>query len=153
MFTSYTPGDFDNVKMDHEGVARCVGVGHVCLEMSNDSKLILKHVKHVLDVRLNLLYIGKLCDENYKSLFLVDSWKLTKGSMVVGKGTKHSTLYITHAKIVKNIVHATEFVDGTDLWHKRLCHMSEKGMSALARKNVLSGVKKPHLQKKFSLFC
>jgi len=57
--------------------------------------------------------------------------------MVVGRGTKHSTLYKTHAKIVKDVVHAVEFVDETDLWHNRLCHMSEKGMFALAKKNVL----------------
>jgi len=79
--------------MAHESVARCIGVGHVCLEMS-DSRLILKHVKYVLDVRLNLLSIGKFCDENYNRLFSDDSWNLTKGSMVVGRGTKHSTLYI-----------------------------------------------------------
>ena len=48
-----------------------------------------------------------------------------------GRGTKHSTLYITQAKIVKDVVHAAEFIDGTDLWHKKLCHMSEKGKSVL----------------------
>jgi len=69
--------------------------------MSNGSRLILKHVKHVFDVRLNLLSVGKLCDENYNSSFSSDSWKLTKGSMVVGRCTKHSALYITQAKIYK----------------------------------------------------
>jgi len=113
LFTSYTPGDFGSVKMAHEGVARCrIGVGQVCLEMSNGSRLILKHVP---DVQVNLLFIGKLCNENYDSSFLGDSWKLTKGSMVVGRGTKHSTLYITQAKIVKDVFHAAECVDGTDL--------------------------------------
>jgi len=87
--------------------------------MSNGSRLILKHVKHVHDVRLNLLFVGKLCDENYNNSFSGDSWKLTKGSMIVGRSTKHSTLYITQAKIVKDVVHATGFVNGTDLWHKR----------------------------------
>jgi len=47
LFTSYTSGDFGSVKMVHEGVVRCIGVGQVCLEMSNGSRLILKHVKHV----------------------------------------------------------------------------------------------------------
>jgi len=31
--------------------------------------------------------------------------------------------------------------------------MSEKGVSTLARKNVLSGVKKAHFAEKFSLLC
>ena len=69
-----------------------------------------------------------------------------------GRGTKHSTLYITQAKIVKDVVHAAEFVNGTDLWHKRLCHMSEKGKSVLVRKNVLSAVGKAHLQKSSHCF-
>jgi len=59
LFTSYTPGDFDSVKMTHEGVIRCASVGQVCLKMSNGSRLILKHMKHVLDARLNLLSVGK----------------------------------------------------------------------------------------------
>ena len=67
--------------------------------------------------------------------------------MVIVRGTKYSSLYITQAKVIKDIVNATEFVDGTDLWHKRLCHMSEKGMTALAKKNVLSGVKNVYLEK------
>jgi len=84
LLTSYTPGNFGSVKMTHESVARYVGVGQVCLEMSNGLRLILKHVKHVPDVRLNLLYVGKLCYENYNNSFSGDSWKLTKSSMVVG---------------------------------------------------------------------
>jgi len=69
-YTSYTLGDFGSVKMTHEGVARCVGVKQACLEMSNGSRLILKHVP---DVRLNLLSMGKLCDENYNNLFSCNS--------------------------------------------------------------------------------
>jgi len=152
LFTSYTPGDFGCVKIAHGGVARCIGVRQVCLEMSNGSRLVLKHVKHVPNVRLNLLFVGKLCDENYNSSFGGDSWKLTKGSMVVSRGTKHSTLYITQAKIVKDVIHVDEFVDGTNLWHKSLCHMSDKGKSVLVRRNVLFDVGKAYLQKSSHCF-
>lgn len=86
LFTSYTPGDFGDVKMAHQGVAKCAGVGQVCLETSNGTKLTLKRVKHVPDIRLNLLSVGKLCDEDLDSSFSRDSWKLTKGSMVVVRG-------------------------------------------------------------------
>jgi len=78
LITSYTPGDFGSVKMAHEGVARCIGVGQVFLDMSNGSRLILKHVKNVSDIRLNLLSVGKSCDENYNNFFLDRSWKLTR---------------------------------------------------------------------------
>ena len=34
-----------------------------------------------------------------------------------------------------------------DLWHKRLCHMSQKGMQMLAGKELLSEVKNVQLDK------
>ena len=66
LFISYTFGDFGNMKMAYESVAKCFSVRHICLEMFTDSRLILKHV---LNIQLNLLSIGKLCDENYTTQF------------------------------------------------------------------------------------
>ena len=34
-----------------------------------------------------------------------------------------------------------------ELWHKMLCHMSQKGMQMLSEKELLSEVKKVHLDK------
>ena len=34
-----------------------------------------------------------------------------------------------------------------ELWHKRLCHMSQKGMKMLVGKELLSKVKNMHLDK------
>ncbi|GKE95032.1 putative RNA-directed DNA polymerase [Tanacetum coccineum] len=56
-------------------------------------------------------------------------------------------LYMTHPKISKSIVNAIDNDDMTELWHKRLGHMSEKGMSILSKKNVLSGVYDINLKK------
>ena len=35
----------------------------------------------------------------------------------------------------------------SELWHERICHMSKKGMQMLAEKELLSDVKKVHLDK------
>ena len=35
----------------------------------------------------------------------------------------------------------------SELWHKRLCHMSQKGMQMLAKRELLLEVKKLHLDK------
>src|SRR6266487_6490033 len=123
IFGSYISGEFGDVKLAHEGVLKCIGLGDVNLEMANGSKLTLKDVKHVPDIRLNLLSVAKLCDEGYNNLFSRDTWKLTKGSMVVARGRKCSTLYVADAKIIKN-VHAIKSTEKVELWHKRLCHMS-----------------------------
>ncbi|MCI21280.1 hypothetical protein A2U01_0042446, partial [Trifolium medium] len=47
IFCSYTSGEFGDVKLAHESVLKCVGLGYVNLEMANGSKLTLKDVKHV----------------------------------------------------------------------------------------------------------
>lgn len=46
-----------------------------------------------------------------------------------------------------NDVNALKSVDTTKVWHRRLAHMSEKGMVLLKKKNVLSGMQEAHLEK------
>ncbi|GKB72934.1 retrovirus-related pol polyprotein from transposon TNT 1-94, partial [Tanacetum coccineum] len=74
-------------------------------------------------------------------------WKVTLGSLIVARGKRESKLYMTHPKISKSIVNAVDNDDMTELWHKRLGHMSEKGMSILSKKNVLFGVHDINLKK------
>ena len=52
-----------------------------------------------------------------------------------------------HANLSKDMVNAVEKDSTIELWHKRLSHMSEKRMTKLAKKNVLSGVDLVHLEK------
>ena len=54
-FTSYRTGDFSNVRMRNRGVYKIVGVGDVCLDTSIGNKLVLKNVRHVPYIRLNLM--------------------------------------------------------------------------------------------------
>ncbi|KAJ0090897.1 hypothetical protein Patl1_13561 [Pistacia atlantica] len=46
-----------------------IGIGDVCLEMDYDSSLLLRGVKHIPDIRLNLISTGKLDDEGYCNTF------------------------------------------------------------------------------------
>ena len=54
-FTSYTSGDFGVLKMGNDDLSKVIGIGDVCLESSNGSKLLLKDVRHARDIRLNLI--------------------------------------------------------------------------------------------------
>lgn len=103
-------------------------------------------MKHVIDIRLNLLSVVKLLmnDMIVVSRGTLVNW--TKGSMIVAKGSKSYTLYVTHVKIIKN-VHAIELDEEVGLWNKRLCHMSEKDMVELAKRNVLFDMRNSHLKK------
>ncbi|KAJ0017731.1 hypothetical protein Pint_10869 [Pistacia integerrima] len=76
-------GDFGTVKMDNDGLAKVNGIGDLCLEMDDGSSLLLKDVKHILDICLNLISTSRLDDEGYCNTFSDGQWKHTRGSMVV----------------------------------------------------------------------
>lgn len=85
-FTSYIAGDFENVKMGNDGLAKAIGIEDVCLSTNNGTTLVLKNVKHIPDIRMNLISTGKLDDEGFCNTFSGGQWKLTKGAMVVARG-------------------------------------------------------------------
>ena len=70
--------------------------------------------------------VGQLDSTGYTAEFGKGSWKIVKGAMVVGRGTKSGTLYTTAGCI--NMAVVAEGASGSCLWHKRLGHMSTKGM-------------------------
>ena len=84
-FTSYTSGDFGSVRMGNDGSAKAIGMGDVRSETSNGTMLTLKNVKHISDIRMNLISTGKLDDEGFCNTFHDSQWKLTRGSMVIAK--------------------------------------------------------------------
>ena len=65
---------------------------HNLFEIKNDIRLILKNVKHYLDVFLNLIYMGDLDDEGYVNIVGIGQLMLTKGSMIVVRGNTLSTI-------------------------------------------------------------
>ncbi|CAJ2628405.1 unnamed protein product [Trifolium pratense] len=136
-FSSFTIGDFGTVKMGNEGVCKIVGMGDVWVETSIGCKLQLKNVRHVPDIRLNVISVKALDIEGYHTYFGGDGiCKITKGSLVVAKEQSPTSLYRMPVKLCKEEVNAVEDVS-TDLWHTRLGHLSQKGLSILAKKNLL----------------
>ncbi|KAJ0865779.1 putative RNA-directed DNA polymerase [Helianthus annuus] len=146
-FSSYTPGDFGVVKMGNNGLSKIIGVGDVCLKFDTGMELVLHNVKHVSDIRLNLISAGLLDDDGYHSTFGDGVWKLTRGSLIVARGKRSSKLYMAHPKISTDSVHSLVDNDMTELWHKRLGHMSEKGMHILLKRNALPDLTNVHLKK------
>ena len=87
--------------MGNSGVSKIVGIGDVFLETFIGNKLVLKDVRHVLDICLNLISTGRLDDEGFTYSFDESKWELTKGSLVVARGKKQNTLYVMEAKLHK----------------------------------------------------
>ncbi|GKU93138.1 hypothetical protein SLEP1_g6763 [Rubroshorea leprosula] len=135
-FSSYKEGDFGYLKMGNRFEAKIVGVGDVWLETNIRSKLNLKNVRHVPKISLNLMSMGMLDDDDYLNYFSNGTWKLTKGTVVVARGKKRFSLYETQAKQCQRHINVTE-VDATELWDKRLRHLSEKGLQILSKKELV----------------
>ena len=99
-FSSYTSSSFGWVRMGNEAKCEIVSIGDVELETSIGCKLVMKDVKHVLEMRFSLISVGKLDDEGYHSHLGEGKWKPTKGSLILTRGKKNNILYKTEVRLV-----------------------------------------------------
>ena len=142
---SYTSGDFGVLKMGNDGVSKVIGIGDVCLQTNMGMQLLLRGVKHAPDIRFNLIFVQMFDDSGYENHFGSGKWKLSRGNLIVAKGERISKLYWKKALVAKESVNAMDMY--TSLWHRRLSHISEKGLDCLAKKDVLPGLKSAELEK------
>lgn len=84
--------------MKNSSFLKKVVVGDVHIETNVGCTLILKDVRHRLDLCLNLIFELVLDRDGYESYFGNGAWKLAKGSLVVARGMACCTLYKTYTK-------------------------------------------------------
>ena len=118
-----------------------VGIGTMAINMFDGMTRTLKEVRHVPDLKKNLISLGTLDESSYN--FKVETGKLTisKGAMVVMKGQERNGLYILEGHTLKGLVGSvlrTE-IDKTILWHRRLGHLSDRGLKELHKQGLLCG--------------
>ena len=80
--------------MGNKGASNIVGIGDVKIQTNLGYELLLKDMRHAVDLRLNLLSIGRLDDEGFESRYGGGRWKLIKGSLVVASARKSGTLLL-----------------------------------------------------------
>ena len=95
---------------------------------------------------MHLISVDWLDDEGYTGSIRNRVMKFSKGSLIVARAWKINTLYLMNARIRWEEVNVASDTAG-ELWHKRLCHMSQKGMRRLAEDNLIPEVKNVHLEK------
>ena len=117
------------------------GIGDVKIKTNLGYEMMLKDMRHVADLRLNLLSIEWLGDEGFERMFGRGLRKLTKSSLVMVSAKKSNTLYKLVAQGCGGQLNTTEKDASMELWHRRLGHMSEKGLQALSRRSVLPDFK------------
>jgi len=104
-----------------------VGMGKVKIQKNNGNRWLLKEVRHIPDLRRNIISTRNLESEGCISIFTDKAWTVTKGSLVITKREKVGTLHLCTCNIDSSISLASTGVD-TSLWNHRLGHMNEKEM-------------------------
>ncbi|KAL5826235.1 hypothetical protein ACOSQ4_018032 [Xanthoceras sorbifolium] len=136
---NYVNGNFGKVHLADDETLKIVGKGDIRLKLPNGSTWKLQGVRHIPGLKRNLISIGQLDGEGYCTTFSGCEWKITKGALVVARGKKCGTLYVTSS--LENIVAVANSNGKSNLWHQRLGHMSEKGMKTLLSKGKLPDLK------------
>ena len=136
---NYVASDFGKVYLADGSTLDVVGMGNVRILLSNGSVWLLEKVRHIPELRRNLISVGQLDDEGHAILFVGGTWKVTKGARVLARGKKTDTLYMTSSP--RDTIAVAGASTDTSLWHRRLGHMSEKGMKMLLSKGKLPKLK------------
>ncbi|GJU87980.1 putative RNA-directed DNA polymerase [Tanacetum coccineum] len=132
---SDTPGDFGVVRMGNTGLSRIASIGDICLKFDTGMELVLHNVKHVPDMRLNIISTGLLNEDGYHNSCGNGLWKVTPGSLIMARGKRESKLYMTHPKISKSIVNANVLSGVHDINLKRCSHCLAGKQTRLAFKS------------------
>jgi hypothetical protein len=102
-FLDYFQGDFGQVHLGDDAPCKIVGMGKVRIRKNNGNQWSLKEVRHVPDVRKNLISTRNLASEGCISTFTNKVWKVTKGSQMIAKGEKVGTLYLCIGNTISSI--------------------------------------------------
>nr|GEX74788.1 retrovirus-related Pol polyprotein from transposon TNT 1-94 [Tanacetum cinerariifolium] len=121
--------------------------------ISNDSFKI-DNVEHVNYLGLNLLSIGKICDNKYRVTFSEYDSEITKDGKVIGRGIRKKGLYVMKLenKPRDKICLAT-IDENSTLWHKRLGHANMHLIQPLASKELVRNLPKLKFDQHFCDAC
>ncbi|MGV7988777.1 hypothetical protein PJP10_30845 [Mycobacterium kansasii] len=103
----YVLGDFGRVYLSDDESCSIVGKEDVYVNQKDGMTLKFKNVKHAPSLKRNLISMGQLADTGYVTTFTSDSWKITKGALVISQGKKEGTLYVTSGSYSSLIVAST----------------------------------------------
>jgi len=142
-FSSYQTINGGSVFMGNNNPCKIVGIGSIKMKMFDGIVRTLTEVRHVPDLKRNLISLGELDSSGCKFTGQGGALKVSKGALVVMKEKINGNLYTLQGKVeMSQAVVASKIVeDPTRLWHQRLGHMSEKGLKVLMTRKLLPDLK------------
>ena len=116
------------------------------IRLLNGVEKVLTHVRYVPELRRNLISLGMLDELGYVIKLESGSLKVLKGSLVVMKGVKRNGIYSLIGSTVVGSISAVTTINNIMLWHKRLGHVSERGLTELMKQGLLGDEKFQELE-------
>ncbi|KAL6314158.1 hypothetical protein AAG906_011900 [Vitis piasezkii] len=152
-FNTYRSANSGSILMGNDASCEVTRIGNIRIKMFDGVIRTLCDVRHVPDLRKNLISLGTLdCNEfSYKSTSGVMT--VSKGAMTMMKGQKLAgNIYkLLGTTIIGGVATAESESDSTILGHMRLGHMGERGMMELHKRNMLKDIKTCKLD--FCKYC
>ncbi|GJW03442.1 retrotransposon protein, putative, ty1-copia subclass [Tanacetum coccineum] len=141
-FINYEPTKGGSVLMGDNSPYKIAGIGSIQIKMFDGVVRILTDVRHVPGLKRNLISLSTLDLKGYKYSAVGGVLKVSKGALIVMKADiKSANLYHLHGCTVtgNSNVTSNSSSDTTNLWHMRLGHMSELGLTVLSKRGLLDG--------------
>ena len=132
-----------SVLMGNDTSCKVARIGNIRIKMFDDVVRTLCDVRHVHELRKNLISLGTLDCNRFSFKSTSGVMKVSKGAMTMMKGKKLAgNIYkLLGTTIVGGVATTGSESDNTVLWHMRLGHMGECGMMELHKRNLLKGIK------------
>lgn len=140
-FADYEAKNGGVVLIGNDAQCHVVGVGSVQIKSHNGCIRTLTNVRHVSNVKRNLISLGTLESNGYKYTADRGVLKVSTGSCTILKANRVGSLYVLQGSTVTGSTAAVSSplndLDFTQLWHMCLGHMSEKGLKLLSSRGLL----------------
>lgn len=124
-FKTYQESSGGCVTLGNNSTARVHGIGDVELNMTSGKTLVLRDVRHVPEVRRNLVSGSSLVQQGYKVVLESSRVVITMNDVFIGKG------YVTDGLFKLNVIFEVNKIsphvlniESCDVWHGRLGHIS-----------------------------
>ena len=83
------------MKTGNSSYSKIVGIDDMCIKTNVGSTAMLKDVRHVPDLRMNVFFTLVMDRAGYCNYLGNRRWKLTKGPLVVARGHACCSMYRT----------------------------------------------------------
>jgi len=115
------------------------GIGSIRLKLHDGIEKIIQDVRYVPDLKRNLISLGELDRKGYLFRDENGTLEVMKDSRIVMRGVRKHGLYSLEGGVVAGSVASVSVRDMSriELWHRRLGHVSERGLMELCKQGLL----------------